>query len=128
MTKKTGGTRSGPRTKKATATQPTRRARAVSFSLPDIEVHIPEPISVRRADVITDDDIQFGPVFVDPETVQGVGKAWYPVAHGGAMWDCPYGCPGRSYVADGIEGHVWNCPWWDREGKTQTPFDRHEAK
>ena len=38
-------------------------------------------------------------------------------------WVCQYGCPGfPSPRVAGIASHRYDCAYWDREGKTQTPF------
>ena len=73
----------------------------------------------------TADDV--GEVWV-PETpqfrpvTQGIGAEWYPVQAAGALWQCPYGCPGVRHVAADLEAHTWDCPYWTREGIEQTPF------
>ena len=38
-------------------------------------------------------------------------------------WHCGYGCPGIVILLEHhTPRHVWNCPYWDREGRTETPF------
>lgn len=95
----------------------------------DFEVFIPDAVPV---DAATDDDVFVPevPVFRPPEP-SGIGQSYYPV-HAtdadphkrGLTWDCPHGCPGRIYgFGDDLQVHTWDCPWWTREGKDQTPFE-----
>lgn len=77
-----------------------------------------------RADVDADDvEVGQGPVFQPQLIEQGAGQYWYPGTRAGVGWTCPYGCPGIVFAADGLEAHVWNCPYWEREGRNETPFD-----
>jgi len=57
-----------------------------------------------------------------PLDASGIGQQSQPLEVAGAAWKCRYGCPGvRNAVAD-LELHTWDCPYWEREGKTETPF------
>lgn len=44
-------------------------------------------------------------------------------------FDCPYGCGGmRLAHTEGLEVHRWDCVWWQREGKDETPFDLPDSR
>lgn len=38
-------------------------------------------------------------------------------------WECQYGCAGVCVPPAVAPTHSWNCPYWNREGKCETPFD-----
>ncbi len=110
---------------KRAATKLAARKRPSPQPLPDDDVFIPESNHITTsADSVSDEDVFVPerPVY-RPLNTSGIGQDWYPLQEGGASWQCPYGCPGVRAVAADLEMHTWDCPYWEHEGKDQTPFD-----
>lgn len=102
-----------------------RRKASTARPDPDSDVFVP-PAPAREpvADADGDDDDVFipeAPVFRKLQS-EGVGQSWYPMRVADPEWRCPYGCPGVRNVAADLEWHTWDCPYWQHEGRNETPF------
>ena len=38
-------------------------------------------------------------------------------------WECAYGCRGLAALPAIQATHTWDCDYWYREGRNETPFD-----